>query len=220
MPETKYEKRGLIDGIGNLYLRWIEDEGTSTKAPTYGDEAFETPSIDQAEVSLTVNSKDIFLSNQIHDTLESVAKAEVNLQAGYLPTGFAEEAQGMVKEGEGAWYMPTNPKKKPFLMAFPITDFNDDEIILVFPYCTLGVANVSAQTRKEDRTEQIPSFTINSIPLAYRGSDGDKPKVYYRIDLSSEEAKKAWDRNKLLTTAIYDKATLETAKKTPAGTGV
>ena len=212
MAETTYEKRGLIDGIGNLFLRWNEEEGTSTNPPKYGEEVFETPSIDQVEVSLTVNNKDIFLSNKIHNSVETIAKAEINLQAGYLPAGFAEKAQGMVEVGEGAWAMPNNPQKKAFSMAFPITDSNDDEIVMIFPYCTLGVADVSAQTRNEERQEQIPSFTISSTPILYRGSSEEKSSVYYRIDLTTDEAKKAWDRIALLTTPIFDKSSLEKAK--------
>lgn len=220
MAETTYEKRGLIDGVGNLYLIKQTDKGTGAKAPTYDSEVFETPSIEQVEVSLTINSKDVFLSNVIHGSNENVTKAEITLQAGYFPAGFAEEAQGMVKEGEGLWSMPTNPKKKPFQMAFPITDSDDNEIIMIFSNCTLGATNTSAQTRKEDRTEQIPSYTITATPVEYRPSDSDVSKVYYLADLTTKEAKKAWDRNKLLTTPIYDSKSLATAKATTSATPV
>ena len=210
--ETTYEKRGLLNGVGNLYLAFIEDEGSEAKAPTYAEKSFETPSIDQVEVTLTVNSRSVFLSNKEHDNKERVTSSEINLQAGYFPTDFAEEAQGMVKFGEGAWRMPDNPKKKPFRMAFPITDTDDNELIIVFPYCTLGVTNLQATTRKEEAQEQIPTFTIRSIPLAYKKDAESGSAVYYKFDLTNDTAKKAWDRAKLLGGTGYDETTLAEAK--------
>ena len=211
--ETTYEKRGLLDGVGNMYTQWLTNEGSPTIAPTYDDKVYETPSIQKVEVSLTVNDKEVYLSNKLHDKKERVTKAEITLDAGYFTAGFAEEAQGMVKVGEGAWIMPENPKKKPFRLSFPITDNNDDEVIMIFPKCTLGVSNKSASTRTEEAQEQIPSYTITSTPLLYKKTAEDTNGVYMLVDLTTEEAKAAWDRVKLLTETIYDQTTLATAKK-------
>lgn len=214
MPAT-YEKRALIDGVGNLFLSFMETEESSVNPPIYSEEVFETPSIDTVEMTVESNSRDIYLSNLLHDQLENITAVTITLNAGYLPTGFAEEAQGMISDGAGAYSLPTNPHKKPFRMAFPATDMNDDEIIFVFPKCTLAPTSQSFQTRREERQEQIPTYDIRSIPLVYRAT-GEQRKVYHRIDLTTEEAKALWDRAKLLTEPIYDSASLKDAQVTPA----
>lgn len=211
---TTYEKRALIDGVGSLFLSFMEEEETSVNPPVYATDVFETPSIDTVEMTVESSSRDIYLSNLLHDQLENITAVTITLNAGYLPTGFAEKAQGMESDGVGAWSLPTNPQKKPFRMAFPATDMNDDEIIFVFPKCTLAPTSQSFQTRREERQEQIETYDIRSIPLVYRAT-GESRKVYHRIDLTTDEAKTLWDRIALLTEPIYDKASLEATKVAP-----
>lgn len=213
MPQPTFEKRALIDGVGNLFLNFMETEETSVTPPTYAPEVFETPSIDTVEMAIESSSRDIFLSNLLHDQLENVTAVTLTVNAGYFPTGFAEEAQGMENDGAGAWSLSTNPTKKPFRLAFPATDMNDDEIIFIFPKCTLAPTGQSFQTRRDERQEQIPSYDVRGIPLVYRAT-GEKRRVYHRIDLTTEEAKAQWDRAKLLTEPIYDRASLNATKST------
>lgn len=212
MPTTKtYEKRALLTGVGSLFLQMMTTEETPSTAPEYGETVYETPSLDTVNATLQIAEKDIFLSNTIHDSLVSVQRADLVVDAGYFPEGFAEEAQGMIKVG-GGWSMPTNPKKKPFRLAVPITDMNGDEVIYNYPKCTLTPVNTNAQTQGEEINEQLKQFNIRAVAPVYKG-DAEKPLVYHVMDMAIEENKTKYDRDKLLEQGWYDDATATEAEK-------
>lgn len=217
MPTTTYTKQALLNGAGSLYLQMMETEETPSTPPIYGDEVYETPSLDNLSMSLELNEKQIWLSNKLHSDLSSVRLATITVAAGYFPRGFAEEAQGMIKVG-GGWSMPTTPKKKPFRLAVPFTDENGDELILNFPKCTLSPVDISGESRKEDTTEQIPQFAIKAVAPDHKG-DLEKELVYHKVDLADPENKAKYDRDKLLVNGWYDNASLALNEKEaiPAG---
>lgn len=207
MVKTRtYEKRALLTGVGNLFLEMMETEETPSNAPVYSETVYETPSLDTVNAAQQITEKDIYLSNEVHDSLVNVQRVDITVDAGYLPVGFAEEAQGMVKIG-GGWSMPRNPKKKPFRMAVPITDMNGDEIIFNYPKCTLSPVNTNAQTQGEEINEQLKQFNIRAVAPLFKG-EADKSLVYHQIDLADTENKAMYDRDKLLTLGWYDEPTL------------
>lgn len=211
---TTFQKQGLVNGIGNLFLQMMETEESSVNAPTYADEVFETASIDTAQITVELNEKEIHLSDLLHSDLTNVTAVNVPITAGYFPSGFAEEAQGMLEDGLGGWFLPTNPKKKPFRMAFPAKDENDDEIIYSFPKCTLSPVDGNFQTRSNDTTEQIPTFNVKAVPMVYKTA-GEPRRVYNKQSLRSPEEIAMWNREKLLTQGWYNEATKELCKITP-----
>lgn len=218
MPKTKtYEKRALLTGVGNLFLEMMETEETPSVAPVYSDTVYETPSLDTVNAAQQITEKDIYLSNEIHDSLVNVQRVDLTVDAGYFPAGFAEEAQGMVKIG-GAWAMPKNPRKKPFRMAVPITDMNGDEIIFNYPKCTLSPVNTNAQTQGEEINEQLKQYNIRAVAPVFRG-DAEKSLVYHQIDMAEEENKTTYDRDLLLTNGWYDTATLKLCEKSAVPEG-
>ena len=205
----KYVKQALIDGVGELHLRMMETEDTTGTAPVYSETLYVTPSVDTFKAAVETDKKTIYLSNLMHDDKERVSTVTITLDAGYLPKGFEEEAQGMTNKGDGAWGMSQSPQKKYFSMAIPTTYDNDEEIIFIFPKCTLALRDVDAKTRSESSDEQIPQFEITAHFPNYGGSD-----IYYKVELVGEDAAK-WDRKKLLTQVVYDDATLNACKVTP-----
>lgn len=206
-----YEKRALLTGVGNLYLQMMETEETPSTAPAYDETVYETPSVDTLNATLQMSERTVYLSNVEHDDLVNVQRVDLVVDAGYFPTGFAEEAQGMVKIG-GGWSMPTNPKKKPFRLAIPITDMNGDEIIFNYPKCTLSPVNANAQTKGEEVNEQLTQFNIRAIAPLYKG-DADKTLVYHKMDMAETENKTKYDRDKLLVQGWYDEATVTACEK-------
>lgn len=207
MVATKtYEKRTLLTGVGNLFLQMMTTEETPDFAPVYADTVYETPSLDTVNAALQIAEKDIYFSSQLHDSLVNVQRVDLTIDAGYLPVGFAEEAQGMVKVG-GGWAMPSNPKKKPFRLAMPIMDMNGDEIIFNFPKCTLSPTNITGTTQREEVSEQIQQFNVRAVFPVYKG-DMEKALVYHKLDMAIAENKAKYDRDLLLTNGWYDKASL------------
>ena len=210
---TKFEKQGLVNGIGNLFLQMMETEESSVNPPTYAIDVYETASIDTAQITVELNEKQIYLSDLLHSDLSNVTAVNVPVTAGYFPAGFAEEAQGMLEDGLGGWFLPTNPKKKPFRMGFPAKDENDDEVIYEFPKCTLSPVDGNFQTRNADTTEQIPTFNVKSVPLLYK-SAGEPRRVYNKQSVRTVEEIAMWSRDKLLTQGWYNSATKELCKIT------
>lgn len=216
MVATKtYEKRALLTGAGNLYLQMMATEDTPSTAPTYDTTVYETPSVDTIAAALQIAEKDIYLSNVLHDSLVNVQMVNLTVDAGYFPTGFAEEAQGMVKVG-GGWSMPSNPIKKPFRLAVPFTDMNGDEVIFNYPKCTLSPVDNTGQTKREDINEQLQQFNVKAILPLYTGDTG-KALVYHKLDMSEPENKIKYNREKLLTNGWYDEASLALCEGVPAG---
>lgn len=210
-----YKKQALLTGVGSMFLDFMLTEDEPQTAPTYAGEVQETPALDKLAVTLELAEKKVYLSNILHTDISAVKSATITLDAAYFPEGFAEEAQGMVKIG-GGWSMPTNPTKKAFRFAVPITDENGDELILNFPKCTLSPVDISAETEREDVSEQISQFNITGQPLVYRVEDG-KTFVYHKLDLAIPENKTKYDRDQLLETGWYDTTTLEALVKAEAG---
>lgn len=208
---STYTKRALLTGAGSLYLSFMETEETPTKAPVYAEEVYETPSLETINAQLEVSENKVFLSNILHSDLSAVQSATIPVTAGYFPPGFAEEAQGMKKVG-GGWSMPTNPKKKPFRMGIPFTDENGDELIVNFPKCTLAPVNIEGSTSGQDVNPQMRTYNVTGSPLLYK-SDGDN-FVYHQMDMSDEENKTTYDREKLLENGWFDETTLSATEKT------
>lgn len=213
--EKTYEKKALLTGVGNMYLQMIETEDSPESAPTYATTVHETPSLDKVAVSMEINEKDIYLSNKLHTTITAVKYVNINVDAGYFPTGVAEEAQGMVNIG-GGWSMPTRPKKKPFRLAFPITDTAGNEIIYNFPKCILSPVNINSESQREDINEQLRQYVIKAVAPEYKGDAVDE-LVYHEMDLAVPENKTKYDRDKLLAQGWYDTATATAAEKVVEG---
>lgn len=212
MVQTKtYEKRTLLTGAGNLFLQMMTTEETPSAAPVYAPTVYETPSVDTIAATMQVAEKDIYLSNILHDSLVNVQMVNLTIEAGYFPTGFAEEAQGMVKIG-GGWSMPSNPKKKPFRLAVPFTDMNGDEIIYNFPKCTLSPSDINGQTQREEINEQLKQFVVKAVLPVYKG-DAEKSLVYHKLDMAEEENKAKYERDKLLEQGWYDSTSLAETEK-------
>ena len=207
----KFEKRALLTGVGELYLQFMETEDTPDTAPTYATDVLVTPSIDKVDAKMELSEKKVYLSNLLHSDFSGVKNIGITLDAGYLPEGFAEEAQGKVKIGD-TWATTTNPRKKMFRMAIPFTDENGDELIINYPKCTLSPVDAGGETQKDDINEQIRQYNIVAQPLTKK-SDGANI-VYVEVDMSIEANKKKYDRDKLLENGWFDTASL---KKCEAG---
>ena len=211
----KHVKQALITGVGELYLQNMTEEETTSKAPTYAEEVIVTPSIDKVQMSLELSEKKVFASNLLHTDLSGVQSATITLDALYLPTGFAEEAQGMIKVG-GAWAMPVQPKKKPFRMSFPITDSDGNQVIVNFPKCTLSPVDLNGETQRDEINEQIQQYNIVAMAMGYKG-DLAQQVVYHKLDLADPENKAKFEGGKVLETGWYDNATLETLGASTVG---
>lgn len=207
---VKNVKQALVTGVGEAYIQFLDTEETTATAPVYGETTLTTPSIDKVQVSLEIAEKKVYASNLLHSDISAVKAATITLDALYLPTGFAEEAQGMVKIG-GGYSMPTKPKKKLFRLAFPITDENGDALVLNFPKCSLSPVDVAGETEREDFSEQMQQFNIYAMPLVYKVDD--KQFVYHKLDMAEEKNKTQYDLSKLLSQGWYNTETLEACKK-------
>lgn len=214
---TTFEKRVLFNGVSNIITQFMETEDNGTTAPVYEDAIIsEVPSLQDFDGTVDFLEEPVYLSNVEHDDDTIVLGVNININAAYLAEGVAEKAQGMVKEGAGAWSMPTNPTKKPFRLVLIETDKQDNEVIWIFPKATLSPVNISGSTRNAGATNKIPQFVVRAKPLTYKTS-GEQRKPYFKIDLTTEEAQAEWDRELLITTPVYDTATLETCKKEVVG---
>lgn len=207
----KHVKQALIDGVGELHLRMMETEEASTTAPKYAEKLYITPSIDTFQVSIEADKEVVYFSNLMHDEKERVSSVTITLDAGYLPRGFEEEAQGLSDKGDGGYGLSQAPQKKFFSVAVPTTYANDEEVIFIFPKCTLGLRDIQAKTRGESSESQVPQFEITAHFPNYVDSEGKRSDIYYKVELTGENATK-WDREKLLTTPIYDDKTLLACK--------
>lgn len=212
------EKKALITGAGALYLQFITTEPDVNTAPVYAEETQVSASLDKLKVQLEMGDKKVFLSNILHSDLSAITSATITLDAAYLPGDFAEEAQGMVKIGD-SYSMPTHPQKKPFRLAVPITDENNDQLILNFPYCTLSPVEISGETEREDPSEQMAQFNIMAQPLLYTATTDGKKFVYHKLDMAKPANKAKYDAEKLLIKGWYDSQTLDAGRKTAKAGG-
>lgn len=213
MAQATYTKRALMTGAGSLFLQSMTTEDTPTSKPVYGDVVYETPSLQELNVELEVAEKKVHLSNLLHSDLSAVQSANITVNAAYLPEGFAEEHQGMIKLGS-SWAMPTNPVKKPFRLAVPFTDENGDAFIINLPKCTLSPVNQQGQTQTDSVEEQIKQYNITAAPLAYRVMGANF--VYFTMDMADTENKAKYDADKLLTNGWIDEETLTQSEKASA----
>ena len=207
-------KRGLLTGAGSMYLQSMTNEPNKDTKPTYHETVYETPSLEKVSATLELAEKTIRLSNLPHSEATAVKKAEITVDAGYFPDGFAEEHTGMVQVG-GGWSMPTNPKKKPFRFAVPFTDEDGGEIIYNYPYCFLSPVDVDGETEKEDINEKIRQYKITALALPTDVTvSGKKMKlVYHNMDMTTQENSDKYDRDKLLEKGWYDDETAEACVK-------
>ena len=207
-------KRALLTGAGSLYLQSMTNEPNKDTKPTYNETVYETPSLEKVSATLELAEKTIRLSNLPHSEATSVKKAEITVDAGYFPDGFAEEHTGMVQVG-GGWSMPTNPKKKPFRFAVPFTDEDGGEILYNYPYCFLSPVDVDGETEKEDINEKIRQYKITALPLPTDVTVGGKKLklVYHTMDMTIKANADKYDRDKLLEKGWYDDETVEACSK-------
>ena len=206
-------KQALLSGVGEAYIQFYETEETTTQAPTYSEDVYVTPTIDKIQIALELANKKVFASNLLHSDISAVKAANITLDAFYLPSGVAEEAQGMVKVG-GGWSMPTKPKKKLFRFAFPITDENGDALVINFPKCSLTPVDISGETEREDFNEQVQQFNIYAMPLIYK-VEGNKQFVYHKIDMAIPENIEKYDLAKLLEKGWFSTETAKACEKLP-----
>lgn len=209
----KYEKRALLTGVGELYLQFMDKEDTPDSEPTYEEEVFVTPSIDKVDAKMELSEKKVYLSNLLHSDFSGVKNVGITLDAGYLPKDFAEKAQGKIKIGD-SWAATINPKKILFRMAIPFTDENGDELIINYPKCSLSPVDTGGETQKDDINEQIRQYNIVAQPLTKK-TDGNNV-VYVEVDLSDEELKAKYDRDKLLENGWFDESSLKKCEKSSA----
>ncbi|KAA9292919.1 hypothetical protein QP168_09210 [Aerococcus urinae] len=198
-------KRGLMTGLGNGYFDFMETEETETEAPTYEGNTKSVPSLESVETELTYESSPVYLSNKLHSDLGKMTNATMTLNAAYLPEGFAEEATGAEKLGEGVYAFNTKPITKFFRFAFPMTDENGNEVIVNFPKCKLEPVGLNPSTETETKEAQITAFSISAYALALRGAEN----VYLKADLSAEGSE--YDREKLLDQGFYNAESLAEA---------
>ncbi|MCW6661885.1 hypothetical protein NHG28_06545 [Aerococcaceae bacterium NML201209] len=208
---VKQIKQALITGIGELYLQFIDREDTAKSAPVMVEDVYVVPSLDKVAVSLELAEKKVYASNLLHSDLSGVKFATNTIDALYLPSGFAEKAQGMV-EVAGGWSMPTNPEKKYFRMAYSITNEKGEMLVINYPKCSLSPVDINGETEREDINEQMQQFNILSMPMIYKG-DLQKQFVYHKMDLSVPENAAKYDATKLLEKGWYDVASAELCKK-------
>lgn len=212
MPETKYSKRVLNSGLGNLYTRFMETEDTETTPPEYSAEIYETPSLQDATLTMEVAEKTIRLSNKVHDKITYIQSIELVLNAGYFAEGVAEKAQGMVNIG-GGWSMPTNPVAVPMSISLDITNMNGDSYVVHVPKALLSPVDISGETEGDDINENIQQYTLTGYALAYKG-DQPKAMLVHTLDMGDEKNKEKYDVRKLLTQGWFDESTLALCEKT------
>lgn len=210
-----YVKQALLTGAGSMFLDFMETEETPSADPIYAKAVMETPSLESVNAQMEVSSNQVFLSNILHSDLSAVQSVTVPVTAGYLPRGFAEKAQGMLKIG-GGWSMPTTPKAKPFRLAIPFTDENGDELILNLPKCTLAPVNIEGQTETADRNAQMKTYNITGIPLL-KPITVEGKKVHlalHTMDMADPENKTTYSRDLLLEKGWFDETSVKLCEST------
>lgn len=210
MPETNYEKRVIFDGVTDIYTNFMTSDDTGVTPPTYDAEVSQVPSLQDFDGTVEINEKIIHLSNKEHDNKQRVTAVTINMNAAYFGEGVEEKAQGYIDEGDGAYSMPESPKLVPFCLRLIQTDGDDGEVIWIFPKVTMSPRNIAGATRTTETTEQINSYALRAVPTNFITA-GDKRKAYFKVDLRGENAE-TWDREKLLTSPIYNTATLNACK--------
>lgn len=216
---AKTVKQTLMTGLGNGYFQKMVTEETETTAPVYDVETGTevVPSLQSAETEMTYESSPIFLSNKKHSDLGKVSDLTVTLSAAYLPEGFAEWSTGAVKLAEGVYGYNSNPIRKFFRFAFPMTDENGREVIINIPKCQLEPVGLNPQSETETKEAQITSYNVVGNALVYRPAEADAEddinnNIYVKADLRNPAVAAAFDRDKLLEIGWYDKESLDTCR--------
>lgn len=204
---TSYEKQLLINGIDNMFLQFMKTEETPLKLPEYEDKVYETASIDKVSATAEVAEKKIFLSNKLHSNPKKTTSFSIQVDAGYLPYGFVEEATGAVKLAEGVYTYVDKVANKYFRMAFPLTDEAGGKVIVNFHKCSLKPVGLTGETSKEDTNEQITTFEITAFPLAM--DDPNLAGLYSKADL---RVAKGLDARKLLEKGFIKPEDIQGAK--------
>lgn len=216
---AKTVKQTLMTGLGNGYFQKMVTEETETTAPVYDVETGTevVPSLQSAETEMTYESSPIFLSNKKHSDLGKVSDLTVTLSAAYLPEGFAEWSTGAVKLAEGVYGYNSNPIRKFFRFAFPMTDENGREVIINIPKCQLEPVGLNPQSETETKEAQITSYNVVGNALVYRPAEADAEddinnNIYVKADLRNPAVAAAFDRDKLLEIGWYDKESLDACR--------
>lgn len=216
---VKTVKQTLMTGLGDGYFQRMQTEETETTAPIYDEETGTevVPSLQSAETQMTYESSPLFLSNKKHSDLGKVSDLTITLNAAYLPEGFAEWATGAVKMAEGVYGYNSNPIRKFFRFAFPMTDENGREVIINVPKCQLEPVGLNPQSETETKEAQITAYNVVGNAMVYRPADADATDdlnndIYVKADLRKPEVASVFDRNKLLELGWYDKETLNACR--------
>lgn len=218
---VKTVKQTLMTGLGDGYFQMMETEETETTGPVYdatpGTGVEVVPSLQSAEAQMTYDSSPIFLSNKKHSDLGKVSDLTITLNAAYLPEGFAEKATGAVKLAEGVYGYNSNPIRKFFRFAFPMTDENGREVIVNIPKCQLEPVGLNPQTETENKDAQVTAYNVVGNALVYRPAEADavddiNNNIYMKADLRNPTVAAAYDRDKLLELGFYDKESLALCK--------
>lgn len=223
---VKTVKQTLMTGLGDGYFQKMLTEETETEAPVYDEETGTevVPSLQSAETEMTYESNPLFLSNKKHSDLGKVSDLTITLNAAYLPEGFAEWSTGAVKLAEGIYGYNSNPIRKFFRFAFPMTDENGKEVIINVPKCQLEPVGLNPSTETENKEAQVTAYNVVGNALVYQPAIADSDddvnnSIYAKADLRKPEVAAVFDRNKLLEIGFYDKASLDLCRLT-AGTAV
>lgn len=216
---AKTVKQTLMTGLGDGYFQKMVTEETETTAPVYDVEtgAEVVPSLQSAETEMTYESSPLFLSNKKHSDLGKVSDLTITLNAAYLPEGFAEWATGAVKLAEGIYGYNSNPIRKFFRFAFPMTDENGREVIVNVPKCQLEPVGLNPSTETESKEAQITAYNVVGNALVYKPSveeseDDINNAIYFKADLRKSTVAAEFDRDKLLELGFYDKASLDACR--------
>jgi len=219
-------KQTLMTGLGDGYFQRMITEETETVAPIYDDEIGTevVPSLQSAETEMTYESSPLFLSNKKHSDLGKISDLKITLNAAYLPDGFAEWATGAVKLAEGIYGYNSNPIRKFFRFAFPMTDENGREVVINVPKCQLEPVGLNPQSETDSKEAQITAYNVVGNALVYQpavseSEDDINNAIYFKADLRKAAVSAIYDRNKLLEVGFYDKLTLEACRisTVPAG---
>lgn len=218
---VKTVKQTLMTGLGDGYFQKMLTEETETEAPVYDEETGTevVPSLQSAETEMTYESNPLFLSNKKHSDLGKVSDLTITLNAAYLPEGFAEWSTGAVKLAEGVYGYNSNPIRKFFRFAFPMTDENGKEVIINVPKCQLEPVGLNPSTETENKEAQVTAYNVVGNALVYQPAIADSDddvnnSIYAKADLRKPEVAAVFDRNKLLELGFYDKDSLDACRVT------